>query len=253
MTARSLLSVILAAALAAATACGRSRDPTSTGQEARAQASPAGARSGRDPDLERAADQLMARARSHEPPVSALLGQLASEVGGRLAGFEHRLKTRASLLRKMRQVLHDNPSWTPADVRINDALRYTIEVDDEPAGRHVQAIRSAFARLEALGHRVVRVKNYWPRGDNYSGVNSVLIAPDGLEWELQVHTADSFRIKMRDYRLYEELREVATPPARKRQLYLELAAPWEDVPVPQHILDPKTLHRTEEIILRPPP
>ena len=248
MTARPLLTLFLAAALAAS-ACGGGPDPTPSRQVARA-ASPA-ARD--DAEVERLADGLLARARAHEGPVSALLWQLASEVGGRLAGFEHRLKTRPSLLRKMHQILHDNPGLAPADVLINDALRYTIEVDDQPPGRHAEAIRTAFARLESAGHRVLRVKNYWPRGDNYSGVNSVLVAPDGLEWELQFHTADSFRIKMRDYSLYEELREVATPPARKRQLYFELAAPWEDVPVPQHMLDPKALHRTEEIILRPPP
>lgn len=249
MTARPLLTLIVAAALAAG-ACGGGADPAPSRQEARA-----GSPAPRDDDaeVERLADDLLARARTHEGPVSALLGQLASEVGGRLAGFEHRLKTRTSLLRKMHQLLHENPGWTPADVPINDALRYTIEVDDEPPGRHAEAIRAAFARLETAGHRVLRVKNYWPRGDNYSGVNSVLIAPDGLEWELQFHTAESFRIKMRDYRLYEELREVETAPARKRQLYFLLAAPWNDVPVPQHMLDPKALHRTEEIILRPPP
>jgi hypothetical protein len=249
MTARRLLTLILAAALAAS-ACGGGPDPTPKGQEARA-----GSPVVRDDDaeFERLADELLARARAHEGPVSAMLGQLASEVGGRLAGFEHRLKTRASLLRKMRQILHDNPGLTPADVLINDALRYTIEVNDAPPGHHAEAIRTVFARLESAGHRVLRVKNYWPRGDNYSGVNAVLVAPDGLEWELQFHTADSFRIKMRDYRLYEELRAVATPPARKRQLYFELAAPWKDVPVPQHMLGPRALHRTEEIILRPPP
>jgi hypothetical protein len=255
MTTRPLASLLLAAALAAANACGASVDP---GPAARAPArtaevTPAGRDAPGNAEVERLADRLMARARQHEPRVSALLGRVASQVGGRMAGFEHRLKTRASLVRKIHQILHDNPGWTASDVRINDALRYTIEVGDAPPGHHADSIRVTFAALEAAGHRVVRVKNYWPRGDNYSGVNSVLAAPDGLEWELQFHTPESFRIKTRDTYLYDELREVSTAPGRKRQLYFELAAPWDSVPIPAHMLDPKALHRNEEIIRRPPP
>jgi hypothetical protein len=253
MTARRLLSPLFAAALAALVAAGACRggpEPVPAAQEARG---PTRAAPASPDEVERVADRLMARARAHEPAVSALLGRLAAEVGGRLAGFEHRLKTRASLLRKMRKLLHDHPAWTAADVVINDALRYTIEVGDAPPGQHARAIRTALAALESAGHRVTQVKNYWPRGDNYSGVNSVLIAPDGLEWELQFHTPESFATKMRDYHLYEELREETTPRPRKRLLYDRLSAPWESVPIPQHILEPMALHRSEEIILRPPP
>jgi hypothetical protein len=252
MKARQLLSPILTAALAvllAAGACRGGREPVPA-QEARA---PTRAAPTSPDQVERVADRLMARAREHEPAVSALLGRLAGQLGGRLAGFEHRLKSRASLVRKMRKLLHDNPAWTAADLEINDALRYTIEVGDAPPGQHARAIRAALVALEAAGHRVTQVKNYWPRGDNYSGVNSVLLAPDGLEWELQFHTPDSFRTKMRDHLLYEELREVSTPRPRKRLLYDQLSAPWESVPIPERILEPMALHRSEEIILRPPP
>ena len=244
MTARALLSLLIAA-LAATSACGGGAEPAQVrpdSNESRAEVRDA------EREVERRALGLMARARALEPDVSAMLAQVASDVGGRLAGFEHRLKTRASLLRKMRKIMHDETGTSPSDLQINDALRYTIEVEDVPPGRHVEAIRTALARLEGAGHRVARVKNYWPPGDNYSGVNSVIIAPEGLAWELQFHTADSFRIKMRDYHLYEELREVKTPAARKRLLYDELSAPWESVPIPSHVLDPKGLHKNDEII-----
>jgi hypothetical protein len=250
MTARWLLSPIFVAALVAAGACRGGAEPVPAAQEAHARSS--GAATSRD-EVERVADRLMAQAREHEPAVSYLLGRLAAQVGGRLAGFEHRLKTRLSLVRKMRKLLHENPAWTAADVEINDVLRYTIEVGDVPPGTHARAIRTALAALEAAGHRVAHVKNYWPRGDNYSGVNSVLVAPDGLEWELQFHTPESFATKMRDYHLYEELREVSTPRPRKRLLYQQLSAPWDSVPIPERILEPMALHRSEQIILRPPP
>jgi hypothetical protein len=263
------LALLLASAVAVSAACGSGAPareagparPTSAQRAAPAERpasaerpAPTGGRpAARDDEVGRLADRLAARARALEPSVSALLGDIAAEVGGRLAGFEHRFKERRSLLRKIRKELHDHPGWEPKDIAIDDALRYTIEVGDSPPGRHARAIRAALARFEAAGHRVARVKNYWPRGDNYSGVNSILVAPDGFSWELQFHTPESYRVKNRDRILYEEMREVETTPARKRQLYREMTAPWDRVPIPQRMLEPKALHPREEIIRRPPP
>jgi len=244
---RALLPVLLAWTVAAGGACGDHAVPAASAT------APAAAAGGRDVELGGLADDLMVRARALEPSVSAELGTLAGEIGGRLAGFEHRLKERDSILRKMREELRDHPAWKPGDVVIGDSLRYTIEVGDSPPGHHAESIRAVLIRLEAAGHRVGEVKNYWPRGDNYSGVNSVLIAPDGLTWELQFHTPESFRIKSRDHGLYEELRAEGTSSARKRELYGEMAAPWNAVPVPAHVLDPGALHPSERIILHSPP
>jgi len=195
----------------------------------------------------------MARAAGHEPAVSKQLQDLAKKSGGKLAGFEHRLKKRDSLLRKIRTMLKGDPSLAVSAVVINDALRYTLQVDDAPPGRHAKAIRSALVALEGAGHKVLKVKNYWPRGDNYSGVNSVLETADGLQWELQFHTAESFRIQHRDHGLYEEMRKDDTPVETRRELYRKLAAPWEKVPIPRDMLVEKKLHPAEEIISRPPP
>ncbi len=204
-------------------------------------------------EIDRLADDLMARAAAHEPAVSRLLQEVAGKVGGQMAGFEHRLKKRDSLIRKIHTVLKSQPGLAVAGVEINDALRYTLQVEDAPPGRHAEAIRTALTALEAAGHKVVKVKNYWPKGDNYSGVNSVLETPDGLDWELQFHTAESFRIQHRDHELYEEMRKDETPVEARRELYRKLAAPWEKVPIPRDMLKPKALHPAEEIISRPPP
>jgi hypothetical protein len=207
----------------------------------------------REAEIERLADDLIARAAAHEPAVSKLLQEVAGKVGGQMAGFEHRLKKRDSLVRKINTVLKATPGLAVSGVVINDALRYTLQVDDTPPGRHVEAIRTALGALEGAGHKVLKVKNYWPRGDNYSGVNSVLETPDGLQWELQFHTAESFRIQHRDHELYEEMRKDDTPVATRREIYKKLAAPWEKVPIPRDMLKPNALHQQEEIISRPPP
>ena len=207
----------------------------------------------REAEIERLADDLMARAATHEPAVSRLLQEVARKVNGQMAGFEHRLKKRDSLLRKIHTVLKGDPSLAVSAVVINDALRYTLQVEDKPPGRHAEAIRIALKALEGAGHKVIKVKNYWPRGDNYSGVNSVLEAADGLEWELQFHTAESFRIQHRDHELYEEMRKDDTPVETRRELFKKLAAPWDKVPIPRDMLTEKALHPAEEIIARPPP
>ncbi len=207
----------------------------------------------REAEIEKLADDLLARAAADEPAVSKLLQDVAGKVGGQMAGFEHRLKKRDSLLRKIHTVLVGDPALAVSAVVINDALRYTLQVDDTPPGRHAEAIRAALGALEKAGHKVVKVKNYWPKGDNYSGVNSVLEAPDGLQWELQFHTAESFRIQHRDHELYEEMRKDDTPLETRRELYRKLSAPWDKVPIPRDMLTPKALHPAEEIISRPPP
>ena len=206
-----------------------------------------------DAEIGRLADELMGRAAAHEPKVSAILQSVAASLGGTMAGFEHRLKKRDSTIRKIRTLLARDPAGGLAKVVVDDALRYTLQVEDTPPGNHATAIRAAFTALEEAGHKVLKVKNYWPRGDNYSGVNAVLQAPDGLPWELQFHTAASFRVKDETHELYEEMRLDTTPVERKRVLYFQLAAPWESVPIPKDMLTPGALHPSEEIIQRPPP
>ena len=139
------------------------------------------------------------------------------------------------------------------DVRINDALRYTVLVDDEPPGTYVDTLRRVLGKLEAIQHRVEEVKNYWPTGDNYSGVNCVLIAPSGLYWELQFHTRSSKETNSENRAMYEELRLVNTPIKRKRKLFDQMTQAWDTVKVPKEALVNKSLHPKEEIITRSRP
>ena len=52
--------------------------------------------------------------------------------------------------------------------------------------------------------------------------------------------------------LYDAFRSEGTE-AGRRKLYRQLAAPWESVPIPAHVLEPRALHPTDQVILRPPP
>jgi hypothetical protein len=200
-----------------------------------------------DAVLESRARELLDRAREIEPEVTATLIRLAGEAGGEMLGLEHRFKTLESSLRKLRLMLTEDPSLTAEEVTIQDALRYTMRVDDEPAGNYVRTVAGTLDALEAQGHAVLVVKNYWPDGDNYSGVNTVLEAPSGLPWELQFHTTDSYRVQHETRVAYEELRLVSTPPERKRALFDEMTRTWDTVPIPTGVLLPQNLHEREEI------
>ena len=187
-----------------------------------------------------------------EPQVTPRLQELASQVKGQLVGLEHRFKSESSLARKIKLRMHEK-SLPLADVVIDDALRYTIQVEDTPSGHYGESVRDTLAALEKQGHEVVDVKNYWSRGDSYSGINSVLKAPSGLLWELQFHTAKSLETRNQYHPMYSEMRKVDTPLARKRELFDAMTAPWRDIPIPKDVLREKSLHERERIIKYPPP
>jgi hypothetical protein len=208
---------------------------------------------GQDDGLEQRADDIMAMARDLEAPTTALLVELAESVGGEMIKLEYRLKKRPSLIRKLEKIARRSPDSDPEEIDIHDALRYTMRVEDTPAGHHLKTIRDALARLEAGGHQVVKIKNYWPRGDNYSGVNTVLLHEAGLNWELQFHTSDSLKVADETHGLYEQLRLDTTPIERRRQIFSEMAAAWESVPIPADILVPASIHPSEEIVRLPQP
>ncbi len=203
-------------------------------------------------DVPTRAQYYLALAEDVEPSVTPLLREIAERRGGDLAGLEHRFKSRDSLERKIAAALAGDPGLWAGDAVIDDALRYTVRVGDTPAGHHVRVIREILSAFESRGHRVVKVKNYWPGGDTYSGVNSVLLAPGGLSWELQFHTPLSLATKSRTHPLYEVYRLPATDAARRRELFAEMAALWFSIPIPAGILRPGVLHPRDEVILRRP-
>lgn len=205
----------------------------------------------RESDFNTVADEYVNAARLNEPEVTALIKNLAAEPQVALHGMEHRLKSRKSILRKLH--LQAGPSRAARDVELNDTLRYTFVIDDDPPGTHTRNVATILRSLEESGQKVSRVKNYWPAGDNYSGVNSVLQAPSGLLWELQFHTPDSLRVQFETRAQYEELRAVDTPLERKQILFDEITTAWDAVPIPKQALDPQALHSIQEIINRPRP
>jgi hypothetical protein len=136
---------------------------------------------------------------------------------------------------------------------IEDLLRFTIRIDDTPPGHYVHSIRQILLELERQGYKVIVVKNYWPPEDDYSGVNTVMLNSEGLRWELQFHTSSSLAAKEEGHVLYERMRSLDTPVETQRELFEELADRWDEVPMPNRVLEPQALHESEVIQGRSPP
>ena len=204
-----------------------------------------------DEELTAAATRLNIKASDAEGVVTALLQDLAAQHKAKLRGLSHRLKTQSSTIRKLKKIYNQaikrGEKPAPKALTISDALRYTFEVADQPAGHYVTTINTSLKTLEAKGFKVFKVKNYWPKGDNYSGVNVVLITPQGLEWELQFHTPASYQEAKRSHELYEQLRAEDTPLNKRQELFSKMSAPWDTINVPRDVLKPHNLHEVEVI------
>ncbi len=235
MVARWFVGCLFATALASCRAgLAPAPGPTST-TAALPRSAPA-----RDPVADRAA-ALVAHAAQVEPGVTPLLVELAALHGGEMVKLEFRLKTAASTARKLAAAMAADGVGL-SEVRIEDALRYTLRVDDEPPGRYVATAKATLAALEQRGYRVEYVKNYWPANDNYSGLHCVLRDPSGLFWELQLHTSASLDAQRDTREHYEELRRVDTPEDRQRELFDAMTARWSAVPIPVGVLDEGAVH-----------
>ncbi len=187
-----------------------------------------------------------------EPELTALLILGADRRDLWLHGLNYRIKGRASLERKIQTGMLNE--GLPADqIEISDVLRYTVVIHDQPPGAHNHEVADILKRADELGYPVREVKNYWPAGDTYSGVNSVLETPEGFLWELQFHTVGSLAAKDEGHHLYEAFRLPGTPVEKKREIFDQLVERWNWVQIPEGVLVEGSLHSTETIILRDRP
>lgn len=203
--------------------------------------------------VEARAEEITSRARQIEPLVTRKVEELAAAVGGRLIGLEHRLKSKKSTISKIERLVKEDPDTPASEVIVWDALRYTFLIPDEPEDHHVASVRSILADLESHGHTMHQVKNYWPRGDTYSGINTVILSRMGVHLEIQFHTPASFAIKQFTHDDYDKMRDPATPIEEQRALFQRQADIWDDIRIPKGMLEPGSIH--EKAVLRkiPPP
>lgn len=176
----------------------------------------------------------------YEPAISTDMKNVAKQVGGKLEGFDFRLKTHDSFQRKVssdhKELTESGKTASKEDVAkgIKDAVRYTVMTDGDNL---TDAYHKTVKQLEGQGYKHHRTKNTWGNTENpYRGVNSIFKSPSGVEFEVQFHTPESFDMKQNKiHHIYEEYRADGTTPERKKELNDQMFAMSDSLKVPKNI------------------
>jgi hypothetical protein len=136
-----------------------------------------------------------------EPEITKQVSKAAEEAGMDMVGTECRIKSRRSYLKKIRR--KNGPKGSCYEVK--DILRYTYTASEEEL---VEKLSKVIELYSVSGYNTIEVENYWLDKQNpYNGINTTMQSPEGLTFELQYHTHESFEIKNgKMHELYEKQR-----------------------------------------------
>ncbi|MGT0130715.1 minor capsid protein [Streptococcus pneumoniae] len=176
-------------------------------------------------------EQLLSKISKAEPKITSDMQRIAGE--NKLAGLEFRKKTAESLARKITTDSQaENISLSKATSKINDALRYTTIFDPDTFAKEYLKMKQEFI---AEGYKVVKVKNTWLIDGPYKGVNTV-VEKDGINFEMQYHTQESFDLKNGPlHELYEKYRDTSTSDRERMKLFKEMLDLSNGLEIPKNI------------------
>jgi hypothetical protein len=167
--------------------------------------------------------QFLNRHASLNEYLNPRIDRIASSNHAKMIDSEFSLKTLASTIRKMK---------TQDITDICDLTRYASILEAESYTKNVSSIMSS---LKSSGYNLVKKFNYWNRFNefSYEGFNSAWII-DGLKFELQFHTRESYNVKINIHPLYEIARLI---PEGSKILNHKMAMQWEDVKIPEDAIN----------------
>ena len=190
-----------------------------------------------DPNDQAEANALATDKRSRaevvEPAITKIMETLQDD-DSVLIGLKYRLKGKESIARKIIfDHNHSGVSLTDANARINDSVRYTMLTDED---NYVEKAKQTLKTLQDAGYEITAARNTW---DNpyYKGVNTTLKTPDGVVFELQFHTTDSFIIKDCESHVYYEIRRNEYVGEEDKALATEIQGLYSStIPIPAGVL-----------------
>ena len=199
----------------------KDRQPAATIDESTESPGSYRSKGGFDLSQERHAETIDAigRARKAEASISADMQTAEREntSGGRLEGFDHRLKGDDRLKEKVAEYLGAEPRKTASEAlrEIPDAIRYTFCFHPESYTGGYYDIK---ARLESCGHEMYLSRNSWGNLE-YKGINTRWVTQEGQRFEVQFHTAESFHAKQNiTHESYERIRNPLTSDGERMEL-----------------------------------
>ena len=180
-----------------------------------------------------------------EPHVTAALQQAVEGTGNKLAGLEFRLKSPASLVRKISARLTEadrtqvEPSAETEAGRLSDVLRFTVETPDQDS--ITGALRSTVERLHAAGLKVTEIDNKYASGNSYKAVHLSVRTNEGVLAEVQLHSSAGLLIKEESHMHYELARDV------NRSLMERQASSVKSKSLYENLQTPRGLNSIEEV------
>lgn len=175
---------------------------------------------------------VLARVKRVEPRVTKDLVYSVAKHGGHMEALQarpdspddFRFKSHSSLTRKIHdKAISKGITQEQYASDVGDALRYTALFDSQ----HFTTSGKKFLdELQSRGHKLDTVENTFARGQAYSGVNVNLTSPEGVKWELQLHTPESIKAKHLihdDYEIYRS-KDPSISEAERRAAYNRMVA-----------------------------
>ena len=162
-----------------------------------------------NPKSLRLARSILAEARENETVITPDIREIVNVLKAEIVGLENKFKSKESLARKLTNYsVIGNIPLEKAASRINDALRYTLLFSPD---NYLEDHNSALNLLREKGYQIQRIWNAWsntgkPNDTGYLGINATIISSKNQKFEIQFHTAETFRLKTETHVLYEERR-----------------------------------------------
>jgi len=184
------------------------------------------------------ARQLAASVRAsrmeHEPQLTDSLMRSLERHGANTYGLKFRVKTEKSIARKIdADSAEKGQSRAEVAEGMNDIIRYTGVVEE---GKYSDTIWKVLDDLRADGIEFDRIKNFWPKGDPYDGINIKMKHPAGFKFELQFHTPESIETKNKSHKIYDLYRE-ETNTKKRYTYYNRMVRLWAQVNTPSGALE----------------
>lgn len=129
----------------------------------------------------------------NEPKISNDMQKVAEKIGSDLLGFDFRVKSANSFLRKLGN----------EDKTIKDNVRFTFNTKTSALQTYIKAVEE----LQKLGYKEIIRKNYWKKNGAYKGINTNFKSPDGTVFEVQYHSPEGVEKKEQIHKIYEIQRQ----------------------------------------------
>ena len=190
------------------------------------------------------------KTRMLEPLITADIRKVMSQLGTGLTGVEFSVKTGTSIADKLERAKQyadearakisflggkTAGSFDPhAELaQMKDVIRYT---EICPHDDIISTTKRTIEEMKKQGYELSGIKNYYANpfaGTGYMGMHLNFVSPYGNEFELQVHSKESFDVKQKGHDLYEKIRAVGTRPEDKEEMRKEIRKIHQSIEKPK--------------------